>query len=216
LAEILALLKKDLLIEIRSRYAIITALSFALCITVMEGIAFGGVIGSKSVQAALLWIGILFSAMQILPHLFIREEEEGTSLLLRLRFSERSVFFSKLLCTILLLIPVSALTSILFVILMGVSIENTIIFVLLVMTGSFAISCSTSFLASLAARGRFKGALFAVIAVPALLPVLIPAINGTISAISGGSDIVNDLLIIVGYAITTLGLSLLLFGKTWK
>lgn len=204
------------MIECRSRYAIITALSFALCITVMEGLAFGGVIGSPGIQSTMLWITILFCAMQILPHLFIREEEEGTSFLLKLRFNETAVFISKLICTIVLLIPVSSIAAALFIFFLGIAVTEPLMLALLVIIGSLTIACSTTFLASLAARGRFKAPLFAVIAVPALLPILVPAVNGTVIAISGNGSIINDLIVIGGYGMTTAGVSFLLFGKAWR
>ncbi|MGL4368297.1 MAG: heme exporter protein CcmB, partial [Spirochaetota bacterium] len=96
--QIKTLMRKDLLLEFRSRAMIQTSVSFALCAVITAGIAFGGFIRDAKTAAVVFWIIALFAAMTPVSHLFIREEEERTSLLLRQYFQADAVFLSKALC----------------------------------------------------------------------------------------------------------------------
>ena len=95
--EIARNLKKEFIIEYRNRYAINISLAFAGISTLAISLVSGGIPFSTHVQAIMLWVIIFFSAMNGLSHIFFREEEEKTSLFLRLNISAESVFISKLL-----------------------------------------------------------------------------------------------------------------------
>ena len=70
-----ALLKKDLLEEFRTRYAVNALLMFAVTALVMVSFAVGMNTLNATLHAALLWI-ILFASMSGLSRSFVKEEEK--------------------------------------------------------------------------------------------------------------------------------------------
>jgi heme exporter protein CcmB len=216
LADILALILKDLKIEARARYALGAAIAFGLCVVAMTGFALGGIIPGARMQATLLWITVLFAAMQMLPHLFTREEEEGTILLLRSRFSPDDIFIAKCVCMVLLILPVALFTLALFAFFMSLPIGNLPVFLPLFLSGCAAITCATAFSASIAARSRAKGTLFAVLSAPALIPPLVILVSESAVLFSGDNSGYDGVLFCVGYGACIAAVSLFLFRLTWN
>ena len=213
--DLIALIKKDCAVEFRSRYMIASALSFSVSIVCMLGILFSGVISGAKMQAALYWLTVTFSSMQFLAHLFIREEEEETSLLLRSRFSSDAIFLSKLFTNILLSVVLGSVVLFLFMIFLSIEPVNLLTFIAVSLSGSTAIASVTCFAGSLTARAKGRNALFAILSVPAVLPVLVSAIHGTAEALNGSGG-GSDALFCVAYATSIAGISLLLYRASGK
>jgi heme exporter protein B len=215
LRDLIALIKKDCAVEFRSRYTIASALSFSVSIVCMLGILFSGVISGTKMQAALYWLTVTFASMQFLAHLFIREEEEETSLLLQSRFSSDAIFLSKLCVNILLSAIISTIVLFLFLIFLSVEPVDMFALAAISVSGSAAIACVTCFAGSLAARAKGRNALFAILSVPAILPVLVSATHGTTEALTGSGG-GSDALFCVSYAVAAAGVSLLLYRVTGR
>jgi heme exporter protein CcmB len=216
LADILALILKDLKIETRARYALGAALAFGLCVVAMTGFALGGIIPGARMRATLLWITVLFASMQMLSHLFTREEEEGTILLLRSRFSPDDIFIAKCVCMFLLILPVAIFTLALFAFFMSLPIVYPLTFFSLFLSGCVAIACATAFSASIAARSRAKGTLFAVLSAPALIPPLVILVSESAVLLSGGDAGYDGVLFCFAYGAFVAAVSLFLFRLTWN
>jgi len=181
----------------------------------MLGVLFSGVISGIKTQAAIYWLTVTFSSMQFLAHLFIREEEEQTSLLLQSRFSRDAIFLSKLSVNILLSAILSSVVLFLFLIFLSVEPVDLRTLIGLSLSGSTAIACVTCFGGSLAARAKGQNALFAILSVPAILPVLVSVTHGTTEALAGSGG-GPDVLFCLSYAAVISGVSLLLFRATGR
>ncbi|HEY1405190.1 MAG TPA: heme exporter protein CcmB [Spirochaetota bacterium] len=216
MGDILQLIKKDLKVESRARYAVTVALSFALSIVFMLTIALGGVAPTVRMNAALIWITIFFASSQIVPHLFVRECEEETELLIHLRFMPRHIFMSKLICMMILLLPVTSLTVVLYLFFLSVRPHNLLLFVALAFTGTCALACAGALSASIASRARGKGALSALLSVPAVLPLLVVLVSGTAQAIAESRVNYSDVVFVVSYGAIIAAVSVILFEYIWK
>lgn len=219
----LAMFLKDLRSELRTRYALNALLLFAAGTAVAVSIGIGP-LGIRHeaewvlVQATLLWVALLFAALSGLSHSFVREEETRTSLALRLVAPPLAVYLGKLLFNIVLLAALDTVTSLLFIVFVRLQIGNVGLFVALLAAGSLGLATATTILAAIIARASFKGALFAVLAFPLLMPILIVAIQGTASALAGASwgEGLGALQSCIGYAIATFVASLMLFRFVWE
>jgi heme exporter protein B len=107
--QIFAHLKKDFLIEFRNRYSVSVAGSFAVVSTLAISLASGGAPLPARAHAIILWVIMFFTAMSGLAHIFVREEDRGTALFLRLHSHHLAVFTSKLLFNVLLFACLQAL-----------------------------------------------------------------------------------------------------------
>ena len=159
--------------EFRNRYALNVSVSFALIVTLAISLSAGGVPISIKMQSVLFWIILFFSAMSGLSHIFIREEDQGTSLFLRLNAKPGVVLTSKLLFNISLFLFLQILISPLFIFFLQMEIKSISMFIITVLAGGLAISTTTTILASIVAKAGGKGALFTVISFPIVLPLSI-------------------------------------------
>jgi heme exporter protein B len=185
-----AIFLKDLRSELRTRYALNALLLFAASTAVAVSLGIGPLAVSDDatthlIESALLWVALLFAAFSGLAHSFVREEETRTALALRLSAPSLAIYLGKLLFNLVLLVVLDTVTSVLFILFVHVEVGNVGMFVAMLAGGSLSLATATTILAAIIARASFKSALFAVLAFPLIVPVLIVAIQGTAPALAG-------------------------------
>ncbi len=218
-----AIFRKDIQSELRTRYALNALLLFAACtaVAVSLGVGFLGLRRdpqSLVIQSSLLWIALLFAALNGLSRSFVQEEERRTALALRLAARPTAVFLGKFCFNLVLLLVLDVVTTVLFVIFLRVEIANLSLFVAMLAMGSLSLTTATTLVAAIIARANFKSGLFAVLAFPLIVPLLVVAIQGTTLALGGGawSQGLPLLQILSSYAVATLVASLMLFPFVWE
>lgn len=217
-----AVFVKDLRSEWRTRVAINALLLFAFSVLVLVGYAVGPtrltLEDRPVVNSVLLWIVLFFSAMTGLSRAFVHEEEAGTASALRLSAPPPAVFLGKLLGNLALLGVVMALVVPLFLALMSFGIASPGLFVAILAFGGIGLAAASTFIAAIVAKTAARGALFAVLATPLLLPPLVAAVTGTQVAatqpeLGAGLDAVRLLCAYDGLMVTA---SFLLFDAVWR
>jgi len=118
-----AVFRKDLRVELRSRYAVNSLLLFALGTLLIVAFAIGPQPVSARVRSALLWIVLLFAASIGLGRSFVAEHEGGTALLLRLHTRASMVFAGKLLFNLCLVSLLTLTATAVFMLLIGGAVE---------------------------------------------------------------------------------------------
>lgn len=218
LARSIAVLRKDLVCEFRTRYAINAIVLFAVTTLIAVSFSVGGAGISQPIQATLLWIIIYFSALSGLSRAFVKEEESRTATALRLAASPGAVFGGKLLFNILLLFMLEVVIVPLFVGMMSLQVKGWLLFVMVLVTGSIGLAVAATIVAAIVSKANAKGALFAVLSFPLLLPVLITGIHGTQAAISSSVFMsgIDDLKLLVSYTGVMFVVSLLVFRFIWE
>jgi heme exporter protein B len=218
-----AVFVKDLRSELRTRYALNTLVLFAAsaAVAVSLGVGFIGLRRTEEallIQAALLWIALLFAALNGLSRGFVHEEETRTITALRLAAPPIAVYLGKLLFNLVLLAILDIVTTILFIILVRVEVGSPLAFVLVLSAGGVGLATATTILAAIIARASFKSALFAVLAFPLLVPVLIVAIQSTARALDTGGvvAVLPAVQFLLAYALATFVASLMLFRFVWE
>ncbi|NJK82371.1 MAG: heme ABC transporter permease CcmB, partial [Chloroflexaceae bacterium] len=134
LAATWAVLRKDIQSELRTRYAFNALLLFAAstAVAVSLGVGFIGLQRDPQtivIQSALLWIALLFAALNGLSRSFVQEEERRTTLALRLAAPPTAVYLGKLVFNLLLLLVLDTVTTLLFLVFLRVEIANPLMFV---------------------------------------------------------------------------------------
>jgi len=198
LAEALAVAGKDLRAEFRTRVAMNSLGLFAL--TVLAAISY--TIGPYRIAAedrpfllsVLLWIVVFFAALAGLDRSFVKEEESHTAPLLRLAASPHVVWLGKLVFNLILIYLLMAILVPLYCILMGFQIQMVGWFVLILVLGGYALAVITTIVAAIIARAMTRGALFSVLSLPLLLPLMIFLIQGTTGVAEGSLEVVQSTL----------------------
>jgi heme exporter protein B len=214
-AAVWAILRKECRSEWRTRYGLNAALLFA--VTSLTGVSFavGRLTDRPDVLAALLWVVLLFAALASLHHAFVREMEGHTMTLLRLVASPTSIALGKLLFNLLFLALIELVTVPLFLVLMGAPPPRWPAFLGTLGLGSAALAAGATLVGAIISQTRGRGALFAGVSFPLLLPVLAAAVSATRAQWSGGS-VASELRLLAAYATALLAISLLLYDHLWE
>ncbi|HEU5015988.1 MAG TPA: heme exporter protein CcmB [Roseiflexaceae bacterium] len=219
----LAVFRKDLRSELRSRYAVNALLLFATNSVVVQSLVLGLLLPSRNadlslIYAALLWITVLFAAFTGLARAFVQEEEARTAAALRLAAPPLAVYGGKLLFNLLLLLLLDVVVTVLFVVLLRVQIGNLGLFLALLLAGSVGLVAATTLVAAMIARAGAKGALFAVLSFPLLVPLLVVAVQSTARALDGvgWDEGLRPLVTLLSFATVQFVASLFLFPTVWE
>ncbi len=214
-AAVWAILRKECRSEWRTRYGLNAALLFAVTSLTAVSMAAGRLGDRTDIMAGLFWIVLLFATLTSMSHTFVREVEGRTMLLLRLVASPTEIATGKLLFNLLFLGVVEVVLVPLFMILMGAPSPRWGEFLAVLALGTVSLAASSTLVGAVIAQTRGRGALFAGISLPLLLPVLAAAVNGT-RDMWGGHPIGSSLRLLAAYAVALLAASLLLYDHLWE
>ncbi|MEM8558264.1 MAG: heme exporter protein CcmB [Bacteroidota bacterium] len=215
-----AVFRKDVQLELRSRYAINALGMFVAASLVLVLFALGRTEISPPVRAALLWIVILFAACVGLGRAFVAEEERGTTLLLQLHVPPSAVYTGKLLYNIALTLGLNLAAAAGFLLVTGAEIAAPGLLVLTLILGAVGLAGATTLLAAIIARASGGAPLLAVLAFPVLVPLLFSVVNLTERAtrpFTAGlwTEALPDLTSLIGFAGLLITASALLFDYVW-
>jgi heme exporter protein B len=214
-AAVWAILRKECRSEWRTRYGLNAALLFSVTTLTAVSFAVGRLAGRTDLLAALLWVVLLFAALASLSHAFVREVEGRTLTLLRLVASPSAIAVGKLLFNLLFLVVLELVTVPLFLVLMGGPPPRWGPFLGLLALGSVALAAASTLVSAVISQTRGRGALFAGVSFPLLLPMLAAAVSGTRAQWEGGT-IAAEARLLAAYAAAVLGASLLLYDHLWE
>ncbi|MFA8342589.1 MAG: heme exporter protein CcmB [Rhodothermaceae bacterium] len=210
---------KDWQSELRTRYAVNSLAMFILVTVSVFVFALGEEKVSPQLIAGLFWIGAFFSAMSGLSRIFVTEEERGTTLFLKLVASPSTVYLGKLLFNLILSIGINLFITLLFFFFFdSFIIQQVLLFFAMFLLGSAGIAISSTTIAAIISRASSKGNLFAVLAFPILLPLILILLEITKVCIKGNglSDGMVELGMLVSYDVIMFTIGLMLFDFIWK
>ena len=212
-----AIFAKDLRLELRTKYALNTILMFGVISLVAVSFSLGQGGLAPRLLAAVFWIIMFFAAMAGLAHVFVREEEAGTSMALRLSADPDAVYVGKFAFNLTLLSIMAVIIAPLFFVFTDAPSEHWGLFVLVLMLGVVALCAGTTLVAAIVSKASVKGALFAVLSLPIFLVPLWWLIAASDKALTGGgfAAMSSELIGLVSYCVVMVTLSVLLFKVVW-
>ncbi len=188
----LIVVRKDLLIESRSREVIYTSLLFSLsCMLVF---AFGLVKEGRVVAdaaAAILWITVAFAGTLALNRIFDRERQNETLRALLLAPSSRAaIYVGKLIGVLALLLLVETIVTLLVMLMFNAALFTHPLFMLaLLLAGSLGYAAVGTLFAAMLARSASRSALLPVLLYPITVPVIIGGVRGTAALLQPEADL---------------------------
>lgn len=217
LSKAFAVFAKDFRLELRTRYALNAIFMFGVTTLVVVSFSLGQSGLPAKLLAALFWIIMFFSAMSGLAHVFVREEEAGTALALKLRADPDAIYWGKLLFNLTLLTLMTAVITPLFFIFTDAPTGNIWAFIVVLLLGVIGLCGATTIIAAIIAKVAVKGALFAVLSFPILVVLLFLLVGASTKVLDGLgiSEILTELQGLVAYCVIMITASVLLFKFVW-
>jgi len=215
LQTIYILLKKDFLLEWRSKASLGSLLVHTLSTIFFIYMIFSGEINFRT-WLALFWVINLFSVIQITARTFQKDANEHFYYLKQLA-SAHHIILSKIIYNTLFITMMSFIVFVFMQLFFSQTINHLGIFSLTILLASFGFSALFSLLSGISAKTQ-NMVLLAVLGLPIVLPLIL--IISKLSALSDFYTTINDIYIFLSAAllldITILILSIILFPYLWK
>lgn len=213
---ILILLKKDILLELRQQHTLygillyIASTIFVLFLSIEEPTA--------NVWNGLFWVIQLFVCVNAVAKSFL-QESKGRMLYFYSITSPVHFILSKLLYNIILMILMSAISLFLFFIFFNNPVSNTLQFILIVLLGGASISIVFTLMSAIAAKAQQNAALIAILGFPIILPQLLLLMRLSKTAFAEvfrESAVLQLMGLIAGLDVLVIVMAIILFPYLWK
>jgi heme exporter protein B len=213
--KILALLKKDLLLEIRQQYTFYGILLYVASTIFVLYLAMNQ--PEETVWNGLFWMIQLFICVNAVAKSFL-QESQGRMLYFYTIAGARDFILSKLLFNAVLMMVMSLVSLLLFQLLMGNPLQHPLKFVGYCCLGGCSLSLVFTFLAAIAARARQGAALMAIMGFPLIIPqvLLLMRMSNTAFADVIQAGLTQIILLLVALDILIMVLAIILFPFLWK
>lgn len=218
-SQISHLIKKEILLEWRQKYAINGILLYLASTIFVCYLSFN--LRAGAVQPitwnALFWIIVLFTAVNSISKSFI-QEREGRLLYYYSLVNPAHIIVAKTVYYSLLMIGLTIVGFLLYSLVMGNPIQDLSIFLLTVVLGSFGLAASLTMISGIASKTPNSSTLVAVLSFPVLIPLLLLLIKCSKNAIDGieRSLYYDDLAILVAINAIVVSISYMLFPYLWR
>lgn len=209
-----AIATKDLRVEVRSREAANSVVPFAGTLLLVFGLAFGpGRTALQTAAPALLWLAVLFAGVLLLRRSFEAEAEDGALEGLVLSPADRSwIYLGKVLAVSVQLVVLEVLTLVGAAFFFDLALGDGLLVVGTFMAGTGGLAGVGVLFAALAARARSREALFPLLLLPVVVPVLVAGIRAVELAVAGdGAAAGSWLALLVAFAVLSVSLGTLAF-----
>jgi heme exporter protein B len=211
--------RKDLLIEFRSRTAILSAVVFTVLVLMVFNFGRDSTaVAAIDLAPSILWVTFTFAAMLALNRAFQLElENQALEGLLLAPVSRSSIYLGKLIANLAFVATVEAVGLPLFALFFNVSILpvlGPLLAVLALATVGF-VAVGTLF-SAMTARTRFAELLLPVLLLPFMIPPLIWAVLATAALLAGRplSEVAGWLKLLAAFDIVFVTLAFVLFPAT--
>lgn len=213
--QILTLVEKDIVAEVRTKEIFTAMVTFVLLVIVIFNFAFQEAIGPNLV-GGVLWVAFLFASILGLNRTFVHEKDEGCLAGLMAAPVDRTViYFGKVIGNLIFLTIVEVITLPLFAtISTEVDFFSRFGWLLLVLfLGSLGIAAVGTILSAITINTKARELMLPLLMFPLIIPVLIGAVQATTHIITGSptNELYKWLQLLVFYDIIFLLASFLTF-----
>ncbi|ULQ54810.1 heme exporter protein CcmB [Flavihumibacter fluvii] len=212
---ILALFKKDLLLEFRQQYTFYGIVLYVASTIFVLYLAMGQ--PEDQVWNGLFWMIQLFVCVNAVAKSFL-QESRGRLLYFYSIAGARDFILSKLLFNALLMALLSVVSWLLFSVLLGNPVQNGWRFMGVAVFGGLGLSLVFTFLSAIAARAQQNAALMAILGFPLIIPQLLLMMKLANTAFSSviQESLAQIVLLLAGLDLMVVALAVILFPFLWK
>lgn len=217
--EIKFLVEKDLLLELRQRYALHGMMLYIVSTVFVCYMSFRFSNGEihPITWNTLFWIIMLFTAVNAIAKSFV-QEGKGRLLYYYTLVSPQSVILSKIIYNALLMLVLSIVGLAVYSLIIGNPVQDMALFVLNVILGGLGFSSAFTMISAIASKAANGGTLMAILGFPVILPMLIMLIKISKNAMDGLalSNSYDELITLGAINMIVVTISYLLFPYLWR
>ncbi|HTI57804.1 heme exporter protein CcmB [Mucilaginibacter sp.] len=222
-SQTLHLLKKEILLEWRSKYAFngvllyVVSTVFVCYISFRLTPGFEGSAGYPIVWNVLFWIIMLFASVNAIAKSFL-QESKGRLLYYYSIASPRAIILSKTIYNILLMSLLSVLALLVYILFFNNTIGDPLFYFLSVILGSISFSTIFTMISAIASKAGNNGTLMAILSFPVVIPVILVLVRLSKSAMDGldRSASYGNMGVLFAINAIVIATALLLFPYLWK
>ena len=213
--KVLAITRKDVISEFRSREIIISVLVFVLLVIIIFNFAFGSAQAVMKVTGpGMLWVTFAFAGVLSLNRSFIMEREQNCiEGIMVAPISRETIYAGKMLGSFIFMLVVEIIALPIFALLFNLDVLTLQIIITTFMTTIGFVACGTLF-SALAVKTKARELVLPILFLPVIVPLIISAVEATGLALSGKSwsDMAVWLQIIGAFDVIFLVVSFLVFN----
>ncbi|WP_184548610.1 heme exporter protein CcmB [Mucilaginibacter sp. FT3.2] len=221
--ETLHLLKKEILLEWRSKYAFNGVLLYVVSTVFVCYISFNqtaGLNGSSAyavVWNVLFWIIMLFASVNAIAKSFMQESKSRLLYYYSIA-SPHAIILSKTIYNILLMTLISFLALLVYQLFFTKALGDPLFYFLAVLLGSISFSTVFTMISAIASKAGNNGTLMAILSFPVIIPVILVLIRLSKRAMDGIDRSISygDIGVLFAINAIVIATSLLLFPYLWR
>ena len=216
---VIALLKKDLLLEWRERHAISGIILYVVSTVFVCYLSIG--IKSSKINPptwnALLWIILLFASVNAVAKSFL-QEKSGRLLYYYTIASPQAIIVSKIIYNTVLLVVLSSIAYFFYSIVLGNPVEDKLLFFSTFLLGAIGFATTFTMISAIASKADNSSTLMAILGFPVIIPMLLMLMKVSKAAIDGlaFSVSVDELIILGALNVMMIALAYILFPYLWR
>lgn len=215
--EVIELIKKDFLLEIRQRYALNAILLYVVSTVFVVQLSLGRVI-NDSTWIALFWIILLFAAFNAVSKSFM-QENTARKLYYFVLAPPVAIVLAKMIYNSMLMVALGLLSFMLYVLFLGMPELNPWLLYPSFILGCIGLASALTMVSAIASSAGNNAALMAVLGFPVVIPLLLLVINAfklSLQVSIQVIDIVKPLLSLLLIDIVVVILAVILFPYLWR
>jgi heme exporter protein B len=217
------LLKKEIVLEWRSKYAFNGVLLYVVSTVFICYISFNlnpGFTGTKGypiVWNVLFWIIILFASVNAIAKSFMQESKSRLLYYYSIA-SPHAIILSKTIYNILLMSLLSGLALPIYMVFFNNTIGDPLYYFLTVLLASISFSTVFTMISAIASKAGNNGTLMAILSFPVIIPVILVLIKLSKSAMDGldRSLSYGNIGVLLAINVIVITTSLILFPFLWR
>lgn len=215
LKETIVLLRKEVLLEWRMKYALSGILLYVFSTIFIVYTAFIRL--QPNVWNTLFWIITLFASVNAIVKSFV-QENSARQLYYYSLANPIAILLSKIIYNATLLLLLSVLCWIGLAVVAGNPVKETQHFIGAIFLASVGFSITFTFISAISAKADNSATLMAILSFPLVIPILMTLIKISANALRLLRDtgVYKDVLTLVGIDLLLLGLALVLYPFLWK
>lgn len=211
------LIRKELLLELRSKYAINGVLLYVVSTIFTCYLSFIS-LNDKLAWNALFWIIMLFASINGVSKSFL-QETKGRQLYSYILASPSAILISKTVYNVLLMLVLTTIALGFYLLVFDTfSPPDLLMYYVAVILGSVSFSTVFTMVSAIASKAGNGGMLMAILSFPIIIPVLILLIRLAKNAVDGlpWENSWDDIGMVLVVNILVVSVSLLLFPYLWR
>jgi len=214
--EIANLLRKELLLEWKQKYAFNGLLMYVVSTVFICYMSFRQVVDPPTWNA-LFWIILLFASVNGAAKSFM-QESRGRQLYHYTLTSAQSIILSKIIYNQFLMLLLGMINLFFYSLFIGNPVQDMTMFLVAVWLGSFGFASALTMISAIASRAGNNTTLMAILGFPVLIPLLITIIRFSKNAMDGiaWSESYRYCMVLIALNVMIAALSFLLFPYLWR